>query len=354
MHCDHVHKLHVHIDRLDPTQTSVLVRAYERDVLRRFRGIRRAIVHAIVTDDVFGLQTETASTAWSVVRRSQAIPYIRVPGRKAFSLVSLPQKVVNFMNWLVREETSLFIMSASTLSEHWQDEYIRSAYQTGMASAARNMTRQGVMVEDTWHNEALFRPRHRDQIKLLSARAVTQLEGLLAAMNTSILRVLGSGLTNNVSPRDLAKSIADRLDAIGIVRARSHVRTEVVNAHAEASLNTYREAGLTEVSALAERIRPKDVGLRVRARDRSDIGKLAEEALQRYENPGLKGVEVLAEFATADDDQVCPKCRALEEQHGASGTPLPIDQASGIIPVHPNCRCAWLPVVVDPDGRMLR
>ena len=82
-------------------------------------------------------------------------------------------------------------------------------------------------------------------------------------------------------------------------------RTEVINAHAEATLNSYVEAG-------------------------------------------LEGVTVNAEYTTAGDDKMCPKCVALQ------GRPYTIDEARGLIPQHPNCRCAWSPVVVDPQGVVLR
>jgi SPP1 gp7 family putative phage head morphogenesis protein len=62
----------------------------------------------------------------------------------------------------------------------------------------------------------------------------------------------------------------------------------------------------------------------------------------------LEGVTVDAEYTTADDNKVCPKCRQLE------GNVYTIDEARGIIPVHPNCRCAWNPVVRDPSGVALR
>lgn len=44
------------------------------------------------------------------------------------------------------------------------------------------------------------------------------------------------------------------------------------------------------------------------------------------------------EFATAGDDRVCPECFELESQV------FTVEEARGIIPVHPGCRCAWIPI----------
>jgi SPP1 gp7 family putative phage head morphogenesis protein len=92
---------------------------------------------------------------------------------------------------------------------------------------------------------------------------------------------------------------------VGIKRARVLTRTEVINAHAEATLNSYTEAG-------------------------------------------LEGVTVNAEYTTAGDNKVCPKRRKLE------GKVYTIAEARGVIPMHPNCRCAWIGVVIDPSGVVLR
>ena len=61
----------------------------------------------------------------------------------------------------------------------------------------------------------------------------------------------------------------------------------------------------------------------------------AEGELQGYEEAGVEEVE----FFTALDERVCPDCEGLHGQR------FPINEAHGIITVHPNCRCNWLPVV---------
>jgi SPP1 gp7 family putative phage head morphogenesis protein len=110
----------------------------------------------------------------------------------------------------------------------------------------------------------------------------------------------------------MARELVNRVDKIGITRAKMLARTEIINAHAEATLNTYDEAG-------------------------------------------LDGVTLLSEFSTAQDESVCPICEELSQQDNGNGPGVfTIEQARGVIPVHPNCRCGWLPIVVDPEGIILR
>lgn len=61
-------------------------------------------------------------------------------------------------------------------------------------------------------------------------------------------------------------------------------------------------------------------------------------SLQSYENYGVKEIEVL----TAGDDLVCKICRENE-----ANNPHKIEDANGLVPAHPNCRCAVMPVIPD-------
>jgi len=45
------------------------------------------------------------------------------------------------------------------------------------------------------------------------------------------------------------------------------------------------------------------------------------------------------ELSTAGDERVCATCEGLE------GETYTIDEARGVIPLHPLCRCSWIPVI---------
>jgi SPP1 gp7 family putative phage head morphogenesis protein len=280
--------LHTHArgraKRFDPTRTLTLRMKYERDMVRRFKLLKKDIAE-LMSEDGLGIQTNAPR----------------------FDFQRNPDKINSFMRWLRGRqdkhilETKRGVTIGTSAERAWQDVYITSAYQKGLADAASNLSGQGVSVNPDYITSAFFRPTHADRAGIIFTRAFTDLKGITEAMDAKISRVLSQGIIEGRGVRSIARDLADTVDSIGITRARVLARTEVINAHAEASLNTYREAG-------------------------------------------VQGVLVQAEFTTAQDDAVCEECEAL------AGTRVPIDEASGIIPVHPNCRCAWLPVVDDPSG----
>jgi SPP1 gp7 family putative phage head morphogenesis protein len=98
--------------------------------------------------------------------------------------------------------------------------------------------------------------------------------------------------------KEIAAEMLDKIDNLTETRALTLARTEVIHAHAEGQLDQFTDLGVEEV-----------------------------------------GVE--AEFSTAGDDLVCPECEALE------GQSFPVEEAHGIIPVHPNCRCTWIPKIPE-------
>jgi HK97 family phage portal protein len=51
------------------------------------------------------------------------------------------------------------------------------------------------------------------------------------------------------------------------------------------------------------------------------------------------GVVSKTEFYTAMDERTCDDCNSMHKEI------FPLDDSEGVLPLHPNCRCVWLPVV---------
>lgn len=295
--------LHAHAElQHDPTRTKALRSRFEGEAGRRFRNVAGILREAILDLDVLGLRDSRVPT---VNRDRPGIP----PG--AFSFDSNPRKVGAFMRWMSEMQRKQVLDVSDGVpveqagNQAWTSKYVQSAYQKGVSHAGQQMRKAGAKVDDQWIQAAFSRPVHADRLGTLYTRTYSDLKGITQAVDTQISRELAQGLAEGINPNDMARRLTDRVKKIGRTRARVLARTEVINAHAEASLNSYKEAQ-------------------------------------------LDGVEVQAEFSTAGDSRVCDQCAPLE------GKAYTIEESRGKIPVHPNCRCTFIPAVGDLRGTELR
>lgn len=272
----------------DPTRTQTARRKFEGSINRRFSILSTRINEVINRQDGFGLKVN----------------------RGHFEFERSADKVTAFMEWLAQaqREEILEVSQGTPINQaangHWSNIYIQTGYVRGLNQAASHLRKGGAVVEQRWVDAAFRRPIHADRLGLAYTRVFTELKGITEAMDQQISRELALGLAGGDGPPAIAKRITDRVAKIGRTRARMLARTEVIAAHADATLNAYEEAG-------------------------------------------IQGVEVIAEWLTAVD--ACPICTALEAK-----SPYRLSEARGLIPVHPNCRCAWAPIVVDGTGIELR
>lgn len=307
-------------NRRDPTGTGRIRAAYVREMTRRFRKLKAEMRHVLVELDVLGLRRSAAPGTTSAAqaflgtftrtrdgtaaqRRStvDAAP----PPAGAFAARSSGGKVAAFSEWMYQAERDgvLQVQSGTPMQaaaqQSWQNTYIESAYKTGVKNASEAMQETNAAMSGEAVTGAFNTPMHADRVGIIYTQAYRDLEGVTDAMDAAISRALAQGLTDGSSPEQIARAMAKQIDGIGLTRARLIAQTETIRAHAEGALNEYAQAG-------------------------------------------IDGVVVLAEFTTAGDDQVCPECDAL------GGEVYTIERARGVIPVHPRCRCAWLPSVQDP------
>jgi len=270
------------VDRIDPTHTTMIRRAYEADLGKRLRSLRGAIVKKLLDQDALGLRVNYAFTRDST-------------------------KADSFMDWLSKEQglaLGIYKGAPSSSSDtHWSATYIDRAYMVGVGQAANSLRKGGATVEQPWIAEAFRRPIHADRAGILHTRNYAGLQGISAKIEASVAKVLTEGIINGVGAKQMARTINAQ-----VVRytgeAKRLARTEIINAHAESTLNSFVEAG-------------------------------------------IQGVEVEAEMLTAAD--ACTQCMELKKK-----APFKISEARGRIPVHPNCRCAWKPIVVNGTGINLR
>jgi len=179
-----------------------------------------------------------------------------------------------------------------------QNQYVRSGYQAGLRHADTTARKAGIDVPGNEVVATIQRPIHRDELQLIYTRDYSELEGITQAVSQQSNRVLAEGLASGAGPTDIARDLTDRVDKIGKTRATTLARTSIVDTFNAAALN-------------------------------------------RFDELAVDGVTVKAEHVTAGDSRVCPECANLE------GETYTIEKARGRIPVHPRCRCTWIPTGAD-------
>lgn len=299
-HHNHVHRaphvLRSHASAKDPTHTTAVRIAFEQEVNKRFADFRKLVRTAVVGRDVFGLAKRATSNA--------------LPGQAAYDFPKSADQVSAFMKW-VDQQSSLGILGVeygtpvrSASQSAWANVYLQTSYQKGLAQAANELRSAGVQVSPQWVGSAFYRPINAEAVGQIYTRSYEELQNVTEVMADQMRDVLATGLADGIGANELADLLSGRVDSIGRTRARTIARTEVISAHATATLSAYKEAG-------------------------------------------IEGVGVRAEWGTAGDDSVCPECEDME------GQTFTMEEAEGMIPLHPNCRCAWLPVVSNPQDLSL-
>tara|TARA_Y100000034_G_C6879363_1_gene402664 strand:- start:311 stop:1885 length:1575 start_codon:yes stop_codon:yes gene_type:complete len=191
----------------------------------------------------------------------------------------------------------------------WTDVHIRSAYQKSVQQTRANLRKQGVKnlpgFESTQEGLAgVFNaPFHADRVQLAYTSTFSNFQGITKAMEAPIAQTIALGMAEGRNPKELAKAIAGirgTIDKVGLQRARTLARTEVIRAHHGANIAEMRAMGIEEVI-------------------------------------------VKAEWLTAGDNRVCPRCEGME------GQVFKLDEIEPLIPLHPNCRCVAIPIV--PRGK---
>lgn len=180
----------------------------------------------------------------------------------------------------------------------WMAPYLREAAARGAAGASRRAGFGGAP------------PRLRTE-RVVHSAAVAELQGIMEVVSQQAVRAVAMGEIRRTKPRLVMTEIAGRIARVGVVRGRALVSFAVVSAYNNAALDALQDLGIKQVDVDPEFVR------RARVAD-------ADEEI----------VEVL----TAGDDAVCAECEDISQ----SG-PYDIETARGMIPAHPNCRCAFVP-----------
>lgn len=304
--------------QVDPTRTLTLRRRYATEMRKRFRHLRGVIRDAIIGKDVFGIAGGHEGVQGNVLSIHQSA---NVPPQ-AFDFPTVQGKVSGFMEWLERqvEEDMLEISSrrriGDAINETWQNVFIEDSYKRGVIRSTYEMQRAGYPVtgiEERGGIQAVMNtPFHVDRLGVMYTRAFNRLKGITDAMGVQISEVLTQGLADGDGPRTIARKLTSTIGGRGATPGSLGI-TDTLGRFIPAQ----RRA---EILARTEVIRAHHQGM-----------------MQTYRNWNAEGIKVKAELRTAGDDRVCVECEGLE------GNIYTLDEAQNLIPVHPMCRCIAMP-----------
>lgn len=305
----------------DPTRTTDIRASYTKDVEIRLRKILALVRSVIIGKEAIQFDPTLLAN-------------IDAPSRIGSAGMTPEELADAFIAWLTKIEDEILLEVTRdgngnvSSRDPWQDQHVQATYLRAVTQAELRMQAQGLAIATREVRQLLNDPFHSDALHSLFNTNFEAFQTVVDFGNGEIAekmrqeiilgyaettpRVAASGRRYLSGPtrRELSKRIfaafEDRFEKIIRTRSEMIVRTEIIRAHAEASLNSFAERNIAKTAALVE-------------------------------------------FATANDARVCILCKNLE------GDKFTIENARGVIPVHPRCRCVWIPVVDEViANRMIR
>lgn len=281
--------------KLDPSRTSLLRRSFVAEMKRKFQAVIRAVTGALIEDDAFGLGPSKSPLATNVEKQ-------------VWRFLTDDQKLTAFNKWFDSLVKSGILNPVDAKGKSWTANYVESAYRKGalrayfdanpaLASAPEDFYKGS---QQQFLQSTFGQPEKMSKIKLIATRTYEELKGITSVMSQQISRVLADGLAHGKNPHEVARLMSKTITGISRQRAEVLARTEIISAHAEGQLDSFEALGIEEVG-------------------------------------------VMAEWLTAGDLEVCDECEELE------GVVMSVEEARGLLPRHPNCRCAWIPTNVGED-----
>lgn len=282
--------------KTDPTRTVTLRRTATQAVRRKFALLKGLIVKLVTVEDAFGLRDRPDPLG---LTRNSFIA-------NRWQFAASRDKIAEFQKWL-RQQFKAVLLGKSD-EELWA-EFARKGFEKGAGRAFDDVNKkrrwspgQGDFYAGSrqeFLRSSFGRPESVEKLQLLASRSFTDLTNVTEDMAARMSRTLMDGLARGANPRELVDQLTEDLD-VSEVRAETIARTEIIRSHSEGQLDALEQLGVKEVG-------------------------------------------VAVEWSTAGDLRVCPSCKPLE------GVVLKIEEAHGLIPAHPNCRCAFIPANVGED-----
>lgn len=198
------------------------------------------------------------------------------------------------------------------LHGNWYKKYIRDAYTKGARRGILSSKKEELFWLDSASIEGLEIAYLRQvsdafSLNLLEKKTLSDLTTITKAIKGRMLSDLAIALVREATPKEIYAEMRETIQKIGIARSGIVARTEVVRAQSYGLLDALKSFGIEEVKVQAEKVKKITSNINM-------------------------------EFITSTDRKVCPLCQPFD------GQVMSIQQAYGLIPLHPNCRCSFIGV----------
>lgn len=177
-----------------------------------------------------------------------------------------------------------------------------SAYRRGVAAARSDLADAGLSIQTTGPRltQRLGQPSHQRTLATLFENQARHYRNLADDVLDEVQGELTQALREGADRREVVSRVRERVEKVGGHRARLIGETEPARAYHEATLSEYELLGVREVEL---------------------------------------------SWNTVGDLNVCEDCLA-----GSSASPYQLEEARGLIPHHPVCRCWWSARKESIDG----
>lgn len=164
------------------------------------------------------------------------------------------------------------------------------------------------------HLDSIIEVLDEDEFLLLAALSKKDVKlGLLTAAEITTLKgVLKKAFEQNLSMRDITKEISLKIK----------LKDRLIEDRGKIILKVSKDRRAKMIA-------------------RTEVTRVSNEGVLK--SFGKENIE-LVQFETRKDSLVDPECEDLQ------GSVFKRSESHGIIPIHINCRCTWLPIIQEKNG----
>lgn len=208
--------------KADPTKTIVIRNRAERKVNKRFNAVKRDAV--------------------AYVKANFLVTNISFGEQRVFEFTRSEDRVADFDAFLQqRIDEEILRVDGLTLDErskenHWLNREVGEGYRRGAVKVRLAAERAIPSLLKLADYSPFANPKHVERAQLIFQRTYSDLEGVTQVMAKQMSRELSNGILLGHNPVKVAQAIAEKVDNIGLVRARLIARTEIIESHNSASI----------------------------------------------------------------------------------------------------------------------